>query len=94
MTTLKEKKPRKKKEPKNTKHYLIHVYEDKDMLKHLYSVADVPKDKTKAYKLYKSTIIDDTMMNRYYYYKFIEQTFTTLESYPTNHLSKWTHHNI
>jgi hypothetical protein len=88
MTTLKEKKPRKKKEPKNNKHYLIHVYEDKEMLKHLYSVADVPKDKTKAYKLYKTKIIDDTMMNKYYYYKFIEQTFTTIETYPTNHLSK------
>jgi hypothetical protein len=31
------------------------------------------------------------MMNKYYYYKFIEQTFTTIETYPTNHLSKWLH---
>jgi hypothetical protein len=88
MTTLKEKKPRKKKESKNSTCYLIHVFEDKDMIKHLYSVADVPKDKTRAYKLYKSTIIDDTMMNKYYHYKFIEQTYTTIETYPTNHLSK------
>jgi hypothetical protein len=33
------------------------------------------------------------MMNRYYHYKFIEQTFQTIETYPTNHLSKWTHLN-
>jgi hypothetical protein len=86
--TTETKKPRKKKESKHSTYYLIHVYEDKDMLKHLYSVADVPKDRTKAYKLYKSKIIDDTMLNKYYYYKFIEQTFTTLESYPANHLTK------
>jgi hypothetical protein len=86
MTTPKE--PKVKKSKKNSTCYLIHVYEDTEMLKHLYSVADVPKDKTKAYKLYKTKIIDDTMMNKYYYYKFIEQTFTTIETYPTNHLSK------
>jgi hypothetical protein len=87
MTTTKKSKS-KKESKKNSTCYLIHVFEDKDMLKHLYSVADVPKDKTRAYKLYKSKIIDDTMMNKYYHYKFIEQTYTTIETYPNSPLSK------
>jgi hypothetical protein len=77
------KKTKAKKKGTNSTHYLIHVYEDKEMLKHIKSIANVPQDKTKAHKLFKSVIIDDTTLNKYYYYELVEQTFKSVELYPT-----------
>jgi hypothetical protein len=86
MKTQTETKPKVKKEKKvsrNSTHYLIHVYHDKDLLKHAYSAGDVPSDKKKAKNMLTDLIATDLMHNRYYFYEFIEQSFTTLEIYPT-----------
>ena len=80
------KTPKVKKERKpsrNSTHYLIHVYHDKDLLQHAYSVTDVPKDKKKAKNILTDLVATDLMHNRYYYYEFIEQSFTSLEIIPT-----------
>jgi hypothetical protein len=81
-----ETKPKPKKEKKvsrDSTHYLIHVYQDKDLLQHVYSASDVPSDKKKAKNLLTDLIATDLMHNRYYFYEFIEQTFKTLEIYPS-----------
>jgi hypothetical protein len=81
-TKPKTKKP--KKVSRDSTHYLIHVYGDKEMLQHLYSVGEVPKDKKKAKKMLTDIIATDLMHNKYYYYEFIEQSFKTLETYPSS----------
>lgn len=81
-TKPKTKKP--KKVSRNSTHYLIHVYHDKDLLQHAYSVDGVPSDKKKAKNLLTDLIATDLMHNRYYFYEFIEQTFKSLEILPSN----------
>jgi len=80
-----QKKPRKpKKVSRDSTHFLIHVYGDKEMLQHLYSVGDVPKDKKKALDLMKDLYTTDLMHSKYYFYELVEQSFKTIDTLPNN----------
>lgn len=80
---VKQKKPKAKKLGTNSTHYIIHVYADKDHLTHVRSETNVPQDKKKAVKFFRDVIITDTMLNKYYNYELVEQTFKSVELYPT-----------
>jgi len=81
-TKPKTKKP--KKVSRDSTHYLIHVYGDKEMLQHLHSVGNVPKDKKKALDLMKDLYTTDLMHSRYYFYELVEQTFKSIDTLPNN----------
>jgi len=85
---MKEPKPTKPKKPKkvsrDSTHYLIHVYSDKEMLQHLYSTGDIPKDKKKALDLMKDLYTTDLMHSRYYFYELVEQSFKSIDTLPNN----------
>jgi hypothetical protein len=83
-----ETKPTKPKKPKkvsrDSTHLLIHVYSDKEMVQHLHSVGNVPKDKKKALDLMKDLYTTDLMHGRYYFYELIEQSFKSIDTLPNN----------
>ena len=67
---------------KRKPHYLLHVYEDKDLLKHIKSTA-VRQTK----KLAKKDMMDLASLHLtqglYYFYELVEQKTTTIDIYPT-----------
>jgi len=74
---------------KPTKNYLIHVYQDVDMLKYLKSI-DTKQAKTakQALKIMKDEAYNDIVAGRYYYYNLLEQKTTTLLTYPSTEKTK------
>ena len=69
---------------KPTKHYLIHVYNDKDFNAFLKSVpTDKAKTAKQALKIMKDAAYKDIVAGQYYYYNLIEQKMTTLLTYPS-----------
>lgn len=83
-TTPTTKKPRKKREPKTRDkiHYLIHVFEDKDLNVFLKCPPCRAKDRKEAHKIMKNYAYEDIVKGQYYFYELIEQKMTSLETYP------------
>jgi hypothetical protein len=63
-------------------HYLLHVYEDKDLLKHIKSTA-VRQEKKLAKKDMMELASCHLAQGLYYFYELVEQKTTTIEIYPS-----------
>jgi hypothetical protein len=70
------------------KHYLIHVYQDKDLLIHLSSVHNEAKTAKQASKIMRVMAHSDIIHGRYYYYNIVEQTMRSVEVYPSTETTK------
>jgi hypothetical protein len=82
-TTKKPRKPREKKTRDKT-HYLIHVYNDKDLKVFLKCPPCRSTNRKEALKIMKEYAYEDIVKGQYYFYELIEQKMTSLEIYPTN----------
>lgn len=73
---------------KPSKHYLIHVYQDKDLLVHLKSIPTNGENKLKKVtKIMKDAAYEDIIQGRYYFYNIVEQTFKSIEVYPSQEVT-------
>ena len=68
---------------KHKPHYLLHVYGDKDYLKHIKSTA-VRQTKKLAKKDMMELACLHLTQGLYYFYELVEQKTTTIETYPSN----------
>jgi hypothetical protein len=72
---------------KHKPYYLLHVYEDKDLLKHIKSTM-VRQTK----KLAKKDMMDLASLHLtqglYYFYELVEQKTTTIQVYPSTETSE------
>jgi hypothetical protein len=77
----------KKKESSN-KHYLIHVYQDKELLVHLKSIPTNGEQKLKKVaKIMKDAAYEDIVKGKYYFYNIVEQTTKSIEVYPSQEVT-------
>jgi len=72
---------------KPTKHYFIHVYEDKDLLVHLYSIHNELKSLKEAKKKMMDQAHKDIVNAKYYFYNIVEQTMKSVEVYPSQEVT-------
>jgi hypothetical protein len=68
---------------KDNTHYLIHVYQDGELMKHIRSVGNDCKTKKDAVKLMKDEAHRDIVRGRYYFYHVQQQKMETIEVYPS-----------
>ena len=77
-----------KKKENSNKHYLIHVYEDKDLLVHIKSIPTKGEQKLKSVaKIMKDAAYEDIVHGRYYFYNIVEQTTKSIEVYPSQEVT-------
>ena len=72
---------------KRKPHYLLHVYADKDLLKHIKST-EVRQTKKLAKKDMMELASMHLTQGLYYYYELVEQKMTTIEVYPSTETTK------
>ena len=82
-----EKKPKAKpkkreKKTRNQIHYLIHIFEDKDLNVFLKCPPCRSNNRKDALKVMKEYAYDDIIKGNYYFYELIEQKMTSVEIYP------------
>lgn len=63
--------------------YLIHVYQDRELMKHIRSVANNCKTKKDAVKLMKNEANYDLVRGNYYFYHVQQHKTETIEVYPS-----------
>ena len=68
---------------KDNTHYLIHVYQDRELMKHIRSVGNDCKTKKDAVKLMKDEAHRDIVRGHYYFYHVQQQRMETIEVYPS-----------
>ncbi len=69
---------------KTNKNYLIHVFNDKDLLIHIKSIpTNGEKKLKKVMKIMKDAAYKDIIEGRYYFYNIVEQTTKSIEVYPS-----------
>jgi len=65
-----------------TKHYLIHVYIDKDCKRYLYGIPNQSKNRKEAVKAMRDWMHKDLVNGKYYFYVVMEQTMKVIDFAP------------
>jgi hypothetical protein len=68
---------------KDNTYYLIHVYQDRELMKHIRSVGNNCKTKKDAVKLMKNEAHNDIVRGNYYFYHVQQHKTETIEIYPS-----------
>ncbi len=65
-----------------TKHYLIHVYKDKECLKYLWGIPNQAKSRKEAVKIMRNEMTKDLTTGKYFFYVVTEQTMKVIDFAP------------
>ena len=71
-----------------TKHYLIHVYMDKDCKRYLYGIPNQSTNRKEAVKVMRNEMNTDLTHGRYYFYVVTEQTMKVIDFAPNIELTE------
>lgn len=71
-----------------TKHYLLHIFEDRELKAFVKCPPLRAKTRKEAIKKMKEYAHQDIVKGHYYFYKVIEQQMTTIDIYPTTETSE------
>ena len=71
-----------------TKHYLIHVYMDKDCKRYLCGISNQAKNRKEAIKIMRNEMGKDLTHGRYYFYVVTEQTMKVIDYAPNTEITK------